>query len=214
VQAAVDGLPAGSTIRICAGTYGAITVSKNVTLIGAGDGDDPASNTILDAANHGLVVTIASGVTASLQGLRITGGHYFLGGGIYNQGDLTVSACTIAGNIADISGGGIYNQENLTVSACTIMGNTASDGGGIFQYQDGTLTLDHTHVLANFASRGGGIYVFFGTVTFLDATGSVKNNTGGGGIFNNGTITLNGTPVTDNTPYNCAGQVPITGCSG
>src|SRR4051794_37582766 len=53
VQAAIDGLPDGSTIRICAGTYGAITVTKNLTLIGAADSSAPASNTVLDAAMSG-----------------------------------------------------------------------------------------------------------------------------------------------------------------
>jgi hypothetical protein len=36
VQAAIDVLPAGGTNRINAGTSGAITVSRNLTLIGAG----------------------------------------------------------------------------------------------------------------------------------------------------------------------------------
>ena len=48
------------------------------------------------------------------------------GGGIYNDGTLTVSNSTFAGNSASSgSGGGIYNHGTVTVSNSTFSGNSA-----------------------------------------------------------------------------------------
>ena len=49
-----------------------------------------------------------------------------------------------------MSGGGIYNEGSLTISNSTISGNTSSnDGGGIGNI--GTLNLDSVTVTANSA---------------------------------------------------------------
>ena len=117
MQAAIDGLPAGSTIRIYAGTSGAITVTKKLTLIGAGDVSDPARITIVDAAMSGRVVPIHSGVTATLQGLCITRGLIGSGAGVDTIGALTMSNCTVSGNSAAASGGGIANSAGATVTS-------------------------------------------------------------------------------------------------
>jgi hypothetical protein len=56
------------------------------------------------------------------------------GGGITNNGTLTLTNSTISGNTSDGDGGGIYNssiQEAATITFCTIFGNTAQNGGGI-----------------------------------------------------------------------------------
>lgn len=166
MQAAIDGLAAGSTIRICAGTYSPITVSKSLTLIGAGQGSNAASYTILDAAGSGRVVSVDNGTTVSPRRLRITGGNgVFFGGGIYNEGNLTLAACTVAQNTAQDSGGGIYNDS------------------------PGKIALIDSMVSMNTAGNTGG------------------------GIFTEGIVTLNGAPVSDNTPNNRAGSA-VAGCSG
>ena len=61
------------------------------------------------------------------------------GGGIYNEGEVTLVACTVSGNAAvggdggsgggDGLGGGIYSEGRLTVSFCALTGNTATGGG-------------------------------------------------------------------------------------
>ena len=52
VQAAIDfNAPQLQTIRVCAGTYaGDLTIERSLTLIGAGDAQDAASNTILQGS--------------------------------------------------------------------------------------------------------------------------------------------------------------------
>jgi hypothetical protein len=63
------------------------------------------------------------------------------GGGILNdRGTLTVSACTVSGNMSDTGftfGGGILNHEGtLTVENSTLTGNNAYYGAGICNYED------------------------------------------------------------------------------
>lgn len=227
LQAAIDAANDGATIRLCAETYQeTIVIAKDITLIGAGDGADPASNTILDAANSGRVVTIGSGHTVVFEGLRITGGSTssVVGGGVLNGVDssLTMTGCTVTGNTATGHGGGIDNNGGtVTLNGCSIDQNIASvvdaRGGGIHSHNGGALTLNGSSVTGNTASQGGGIYVASGTAT-LDGS-SVTGNTaadGGGGIYNEGssgaTIALqNGTVVEDNEPDNCAGPGAING---
>jgi hypothetical protein len=127
VQVAINVAIPGETIHICAGEYleHDISIDKDLTLIGAGDGPDAATNTILNANGSGRVVFIDVGVAATLHGLRITSGSTSDdGAGVYHQGEL------------------------LTMIACTVTGNTAGNGGGIYN-NGGTVMLDDTAVSGN-----------------------------------------------------------------
>ena len=250
LQAAIDAAPVGSTLTVCAGTFGRITINQHLTLVGAGAGNTPSSATILDGGNNGSVVSVAAGVTATLQNLRISGGYAQTGGGILNQGFLTVQGCVITGNATPQAtqgtGGGIANIGNGTAMlvSTTIAQNTAFTGGGISHESQQLLTLDRCTVQQNTASVGGGVLAGLGTIAVrastaivnnqaeifggglavledgfvsFDATCRVTGNTAqdglGGGIYNNGTVHLSGAKVSGNTPENCNGANPVTGCS-
>jgi hypothetical protein len=198
VQAAVADASAPSTITICPGTYtGNVTIDREVTLIGAGDGAG-TGDTILQGTFGGRVVSIGVGITATLQRVRITGGGPDVGAGIYNEGDLTLTDCTLIGNDANGNGGGIYNtgDSTLALAGCIITVNSAGGaGGGI--YNAGVCTMESSSVTFNEAdsfggglSNDGGVY-FNARMTLTDVT--VSNNTGkiGGGIDNMELLTLN-----------------------
>jgi hypothetical protein len=218
VQDAIAGLPAGSTIRLCAGTYGAFIINKNLTLIGVGDGDDEASNTILNAGGTDRVVW-NNGATATLHGLRITGGatDFIGGGGVYNTGTLTMIGCTVTGNACttNATGGGISNStgSTLTMTDCTVSDNTSAlDGGGVANV--GNLGMTDCTVVGNTTVRdGGGIKA--NSASTLTLTGCVigpnnKATTGdGGGLFvvNDSAATLDGTSVTGNTAGGLGGGI-------
>jgi predicted outer membrane repeat protein len=84
------------------------------------------------------------------------------GGGIFSEGVMTVSGCTVSDNSASEEGGGIDkpDQGGLgtggTISGCTVSGNSARVGGGIFN--SGSLTISGSTVSCNAAGYGGGIY--------------------------------------------------------
>jgi hypothetical protein len=102
---------------------------------------------------------------------------------------------------AGLEAGGVYNDGTLTDSDCTISGNTASPrGGGIYNIPSGTLALAHSLVSGNSASdAGGGIYNA-GTVTVsfttLSSNGSATAD--GGAIFNEGTLTVTNSTLSGN----------------
>ncbi len=101
------------------------------------------------------------GVTATISGLTIAGGSSFEGGGLLNDGNLTLTGMAFQGNQAGNmywmpgSGGGIYNAAGATlaIGSSSFTGNHANDlegGGGI--YNAGTLTLTTSTFSGNEAS--------------------------------------------------------------
>jgi hypothetical protein len=203
VQAAIDEAEAGETIHICAGTYGptgivVANVTKNLTLIGAGDGADEG-NTILDLMGASGSVVLVNGPTLTLRALRLTGAQGGLaGGGVYvdNGSAVTLIDCTVTGNSTELLGAGILILNGIvTLIGCQVTGNSAGD--------DGT-------------GQGGGIFNA-GTIT-LDASSVSDNSAGddGGGIYNNGGTVdlLNGSSVSGNSPNDCAPPGSVPGCGG
>ena len=129
-----------------------------------------------------------------------------------------ITGMTIADGIAPDfgSGGGINNNGKLTVSHTTIAGNTAYDGAGICN--TGTLTLSHSSISSNVAGNFGGGIDNTGTLTVSDTT--ISSNPGfttvpisdipleGGGIYNSntGTITASHTTIFGNWAATAADQ--------
>lgn len=80
------------------------------------------------------------------------------GGGLYNNGNLTLNRVTLCGNQAS-SGGGIANYtEFLSLNNVTVSGNIAEYGGGLMNEQNAYMTLDHCTIASNNASVAGTAY--------------------------------------------------------
>jgi predicted outer membrane repeat protein len=208
-------LAGGGTVYACPGRYvGNFTVG-NGALIGAGQGDNPATSTILDASGNGVVVFVAPTIVAALHGLRLTGGNVpaSAGGGINNNGTVTATSCTVDQNHSGIAGGGIAHVSGgkLTLNACTVSRNTSpGDGGGIYTF-GGAMTIMGTAINGNKGKNGGGLYIQH-PATFDSAcsiTGNTASGTGGGIHSAAGAVTLGGATVSGNTPNNCHN---VAGC--
>jgi len=138
-------------------------IGQNVTITGPG-----ASLLTIDGATLYRAFYFLSGVTASLSGVTIANGYIETssggeGGGIVNQGTLTITACTFTGNKA-FAGGAINNQQGtLNVISSTFIANKSVIVAG-----------------AIFNSAG---LVNITTSTFTSNTLSDPNS-GGGAIFN------------------------------
>ena len=147
------------------------------------------------------------------------------GGGILNQGTLTVLNSTISANSAT-KGGGVWSNGSLTVTNSTFAGNSATDnGGGILS--SGTLTVTNSTFAGNSATNNGGGAYNDGTATATNSTfsdNSAGSSGGGGGVSNAASITLKNTIVANNpSGQNCAGTItdgsgnlswPDTTCPG
>jgi LPXTG-site transpeptidase (sortase) family protein len=145
------------------------------------------------------------------------------GGGIYNNGTLTITDSTISGNYAISLGGGIYNNGTLTITDSTISGNTALNGGGIYNntgtasitnstisgnsaavnaggiYNDSSLTITNNTISGNTAFNGGGGFYNNGTASIANSTFSGNGAGIGGGIYNNGTLSYSNSIIANST---------------
>ena len=192
----------GDTITLSQGVLELTAGTGTVTINGGGQ--------IAVSGNHASAVfSVDSGVQAVLSGLTVEDGSAGSGGGINNDGSLTLNDSTVSGNTSPGpggGGGGILNFGSMTVSDSTISGNTASTGGGGI-CNGGSLTVRDSTISGNTGGDGGGIYNnpgvsqavlqntivagntdYFGAPDLFDAFGpfsasySLIGNTAGSGI--------------------------------
>jgi hypothetical protein len=189
---------------------GQLILPANTIVTGPVVGTGSSHGNLVTVSGNNLVTVFAvnAGVTnASLASLIIAGGSaQGSGGGIANDGTLTVSNCTISGNTVTSgqSGGGVYNAGTLTLNNSTISGNSAAEkglGGGI--YNGGALTVTNTTISGNTAGSGGGIYNA-GTLTLSNSTIFANSAADGGGLVTigsgeSGVATLANSIVSGNT---------------
>ncbi|MFI5455745.1 MAG: choice-of-anchor Q domain-containing protein, partial [Isosphaerales bacterium] len=177
--------------------------------------DGPGANEVTISGNNAVgVFSVESGVTATLSGLTISYGFDSSGGGIDNQGSLTVTDSAITHNMAAapgtaaLDGGGIYNNGTLTLKGVYMALNQATDGAGIYD-AGGTVSMSSVTMTGNFAggvfgqrggsggqgggaggdAHGGGIYQAGGNLTLNNDILSFNYATGGPG-GTGGTATL------------------------
>ena len=141
----------------------------------------PAAGVTIDAGGKSSVLKVDTSVTASLSGLTITGGSVSGkgdGGGVNNDGHLTLTRCTVSGNSAGY-GGGVFDYGTATLTDCTIVGNSAGAGGGVLDVAlADTVTLTNCTVSGNSAGTGGGVWIYDGSTLTIGDT-IVAGNTGG-----------------------------------
>ncbi|MEW1588808.1 hypothetical protein AB0283_25570 [Micromonospora vinacea] len=152
----------------------------------------------------------------------------FRGGGIRGGINSTTEARNVEvdNNRAGSEGGGIFADGVFHLKHGKIHHNEAGQrGGGVFN-QIGQFVAEDSWISENVAStnstieHGGGIYNTSGTVvlrrTHVDRNRAIGSSSQGGGIYNNNTLTLTESKVTDNIStlapggiFNDGGQVNV-----
>lgn len=214
IQTAIDAVDNDGTVHVANGTYKEhLTINKNVNLIG-----ESQNGTIIDGNNTGRPITINPDMKVIITKFTVKNGNSTGGGGITNNGNLTLTETTITNNTATAIdgyayGGGIYNHGNLTIinsiiAENTVIGDTAY-GGGI--YNDANLIINNSTITGNTATStngyadGGGISNEYGIITINNSIITGNTATGasvyGGGISDSylGTLTINNSYITGNT---------------
>jgi hypothetical protein len=213
---------AGQTIHL---TSGSLTVSQSVTIQGPG-----ADSLAISADNASREFTIAAGVDALISGLTLENGNApDRGGAVLNDGTLTLQGCVLLNNSAGSNsgpsyGGAVANDGDLAVCDSTFTGNTAGEGGALDNM--GGLLVTASSFTNNsvvdpvlITTRiGGGAVANHGTLTVMDSdfTGNTVvgffSVTGrGGAVANDGSATLSGCTLSDNTASRDGGAVSNTG---
>jgi predicted outer membrane repeat protein len=145
IEDALDIAKSGDTIQVAEGIYyETLHINKNITLIG-----NNQNGTFIEGEYTENCVNILENNEVIIKDLTIRNGKtkHSGGGGINNQGSLTLQNILITNNTAN-NGGGIYNKGILTLQNTKITDNTAEyNGGGI--YNVGILNKDNTTSIIN-----------------------------------------------------------------
>ena len=205
IEIALEAANPGDTIRVGPGTYNTnLKINKNITLIG-----DNQNNTLIYGQTGNSCIYIL-GVRVTIVNLTLKNEKGLWddslevnGGGIYNEGILTIENSTITNSTSRL-GGGIYNKGTVTIRGVTITNNIAKyNGGGICNYEHCTLTIENSTINNNTSTElnGGGIGNVHGTVTIRGVT--ITNNIAkydGGGICNyeHCTLTIENSTINNN----------------
>lgn len=199
--------------------WGQLSLSKALAIEGQG-------RITIDGGQKNRIFYVSGGTEDTpvvLDGLTIQNGianEY--GGGIYNEGAISIVDCNVVNNSAGVSGGGIFNDDLLTITNSVISGNNVTydnipddetvlvSGGGIFN--SGSLTITNSAIYSNNVSSeeqddyiligGGGVYNG-GSATITNS--AIARNTAsgrvsfGGGIDTSGNINLYNSIIASNT---------------
>ena len=172
-----------------------VTNAKSITLIGK---NANGTDTLDGKSGGGSVLTIATDIPVTIKNLKITGGTYGRGGGLFIAEGSTVTLAdgavitgNTAGTITDCLGGGVYNEGTLFMYGTAVIGEDKN-------------ALPTAVENSNSAYYGGGLYnagsVYLGYSGWTDGipveaelTGGIFYNyavDGGGAIFNAGTLNI------------------------
>ena len=233
-----DGCPAGSpegppnsftgrdTINFALPTPATITLTAPLPFLdNIDDGviiSGPGSRLLtLNGNNQFQIFRVQGAEVVTIEGLTIANGRAPKnGGGILNNGKLTVNNVRFTANSAVEDGGGISNEgvaATLSVLNSTFSGNAAFDfpgpeeEGGALVNIDGTVTIANSTFFGNSVpNMGGAIFnsgnnLGAGNLKLINST--INNNTSalGGAVFTEkgGTIRLQNTLLAGNPGNNC-----------
>jgi CSLREA domain-containing protein len=184
------------------GNYSTLTLTGSAVL----------SSTTISTCGGGIF-NEASAVLNIVGGLVQSNGSAAWGGGICNQGALTLTDSLVQDNRAfQECGGGIYNNGDLTVSDSTIAGNRGREGGGLCVENGATADLTGVRLTRNYAADTGGAIYNNGKATLAGST--VHQNSAdavagkGGGIVNSfGILTVDSSTVSENFAFGDGGGI-------
>jgi hypothetical protein len=174
-----------------------------VTIRGAG-----ADHTTIDAGGlNDRIFEVTANLEIS--GVTLTNGKAVndVGGAmrIKMSSRVTVTDSQFLSNSAGRAGGGIVNDGELTVSNSNFVGNSSHDGGGISNHGQVMLT-DSTFVNNSAIGSGGGVWSP-GDATVTDSTFSGNTAWSGGGIGNDGNMTLTASSFSENRVTDGGGAI-------
>jgi len=207
LQAVIDAANAGDRIAVRGRCVGNFQVSRRGGLTLVGKATSRLPRPILDGNQTGGTLLVSARL--KLVNLVITrglanGATSDAGGGIFNNGWLTLKDSVVRGNTARIGGGILNNNTLKLIGSSSVFRNSAQtvdatdSGGGI--HNDGTVTLsDLASVSGNTSDgHGGGVANHKNnvhtSVVILQGSATVTGNVArvGGGVYNQDSVTLDG----------------------
>ncbi len=201
-----------------------LIISKNLTINGSG-----ASQLSISGGNSVRVIYISGSHTVNINNISIINGYSSTyGGGIENEGTLTIDNCIFSGNYAAGGGngyGGAVDNYNgsVTITNSTFSNNTAaSRGGAVATYGGTSISIDNSTFDSNTSALGGAISQAQSSAVNLTITNStIYNNAAslggkcGGAIYwQQGAVNISNSTISGNEADNggafCNGTQSLT----
>jgi len=191
-----------------AGPGGAIVSTGLASLTGSLFEDNESVTSGGSIANHGQMTLSATTINRGFAGgggLCGTQGQGD-GGGIFNEGELTVTDGEIARTEATGVGGAIATSGSLQVQGTLIRSLATRSGGGVAVAPGGTATISAVDINSSATDgNGGGVFVEAGGSASVTDSVIAGNAPFGGGLANNGDLTVRGSTVTYSRAFDGAG---------
>ena len=177
-------------------TNGALVITNDLSIIGPG-----ATDMAISGNGSSRIFQIGSNVSVSISDIFLRDGRAPSGtinsrngadgGGVYNSGALSLTGCTLSGNVAGGgasgldcptigcfaggggaggNGGAIYNEGALSVNACTFSDNSAGSGGS-----------GGNGYVAGFGGDGGKGGAIYNASQLTSFSSTLSRNSGGAG---------------------------------
>lgn len=190
------------------GANGLPSITSKMTIKGA----DAKTTVVQRNANAPFfrILHVSGTGSLTLDGLTIMSGLSVaetLGGGIFNDGILTITNSTISSNSTNAGGGGgIFNNGQMSIINSIISENSSLLGGSGGIENGGTMTITKCTIFGNDADTIGGGIGNGGTLTIYDS--SIAGNRASltsGGIFNGGNLTIDNSTIASNSASDEAG---------
>jgi len=191
---------------------GDLDVTDDLVIVGTGA---PSINGNIERAFQ-----VHNGVTATFEGIWLTDGDAIYGGGLVNEGFLTLNNFTCnynnvsipPGGMGEAMGGCIFNTSDLTINNGHFLGNTAGYGGAIYNLDNATALIENSSFYGNEAEFNGGA-LWNG----VDAEFTINNSTlelnesgiDGGGVWNHGDFYGDGVVLEDNHAIDRGGAIYV-----
>jgi len=205
----------------------AIELSQGQLELNSGGGTgvitiDGASQVSIIGDGSDRVFSVDSGTNAVLTELGIwEGSPDGVGGGLVNEGNLTLNSCEFYANGSTGDGGAIYNTGTLNVNTTTFYANGAGQGegntpnGGAIYNDGGSMTISDSTFKANSAeddggaidNAGGGTATVSGSTFYLNGSIAAAD---GGAIENDSTMTVINSTFNQNTASDDGGGIENT----
>ena len=188
-------------------TFGELDINKNLTIQGLG------ADKLTVSGNHLFRdFNIGSGANVTISGLNIVNGnsgYNQFGGGIYNQGVLTLVNDIISGSTSSLGGAGIFNDQSGTLSLTNTTVRNSEGGNGSGLENLGNASIANSLFKLNTSLNGvGGAISNSGTLNVVGTTFDQNSAlVGGGALFDNGTATIADSTFNNNSTRGKGGAI-------
>jgi filamentous hemagglutinin family protein len=201
-------------------SQGEVLLQKPITIQGTAQGQNRttiATSNNAESINPYRIFNVTANTPVILRDLTLQNGvSASVGGAILSDGQLTLDRVTLQNNQAKNDGGALYNAtgRTATITNSTFKNNTAADDGGAIA-NHGTMTILNSTLSGNVSEgasspvSGGGAILNTTEATLTIRNSTISGNTAkvGGGIRNDGRLTLDSNTIVNNSATRSGGGI-------